>query len=184
VALFALVMAGFAVAPYLSLLPIGALALLLRTASWATDSARERRWRRGRSRWYDGLLTAISTPWYLLLATVGTVMLVGCAAVLAFVAGLGYLLFRAPQGPAPAVMGAVLAVALWCGPGSARVRRPTREVVGRLAHGAWPTRIAVIKLEAGAELSGYVAATRGVDWAPGAAAPWAPGTMLGGLLGY
>ncbi len=183
-ALFALVVAGFAVAPYLSLVPIGVLALLLRTGSWMTEAARERRWRRGRSRWYDGLLTALSTPWYLLVAAVGTVVLVACAVGLAFAAGIGYLLFRAPQGPALAVTGVVLALALWCGPGSGRVRRPTRALVGRLSTGAWPTRIVALLLAAGAVMCGYVAGTGGVDWAPGGGAPWGAGTMLGGLLGY
>jgi len=182
-ALFALVVAGFAAAPYLSLVPIAVLALLLRTASWAADSARERKWRRGRSRWYDGLLTAVSTPWYLLVATAGTALLVGCAAMLAFVAGIGYLLFPAPRGLVLAMMGAVLAAALWCGPGSSRVRRPTRELVARVSLAGWPTRIAVLLLGVGAVACGYVAATGGVDWAPGAGAPWAPGTLLGGLLG-
>ena len=182
-ALFALVLTGFAVAPYLSLLPIGVAALLLRTASWATEAARDRKWRRGHSRWYDGMLTALSTPWYLLIATAGTVVLMACAAFLAFVAGIGYLLFRGPQGPALAVMGAVLGLALWCGPGSRRVRRPTRELVGRLSAGVWPTRVTVALLAAGALVCGYVAFTGGVDWSPAAGAPWAPSTILGGLLG-
>jgi hypothetical protein len=183
-ALFALVLTGFAVAPYLSLVPIGIAVLLLRTGSWAAESARDRKWRRGRTRWYDGVLTALSTPWYLLIATIGTVVLMACAAVLAFVAGIGYLLFRGPQGPALGVMGAVLGLALWCGPGSLRVRRPTRELAGRLSIGVWPTRVTVAVLAAGAVLCGYVAFSGGVDWSPAAAAPWAPGTVLGGLLGF
>jgi len=182
-ALFVLVLAGFAAAPYLSLVPIGVAALLLRTGSWTAESARDRRWRRGRGRWYDGLVTVLSTPWYLLVATTGTLVLMACAALLAFVAGVGYLLFRLPPGPVPALMGAVLALSLWCGPGSRRVRSATNGMAGRLSLGAWPTRATVVVLVAGAVACGYVAATTGVDWRPGAGAPWAPGTVLGGLLG-
>jgi hypothetical protein len=56
-------------------------------------------------------------------------------------------------------------------------------MAGRLSLGAWPTRATVVVLVAGAVACGYVAATTGVDWRPGAGAPWAPGTVLGGLLG-
>jgi serine/threonine protein kinase len=182
-ALFLLVLAGFAAAPYLSLVPIGVAALLLRAGSWTAESARDRRWRRGRGRWYDGPLTVLSTPWYLLVATTGTLVLMACAALLAFVAGVGYLLFRLPPEPVPALMGAVLALSLWCGPGSRRVRSAANGMAGRLSLGAWPTRATVVVLVAGAVACGYVAATSGVDWGPGAGAPWAPGTVLGGLLG-
>ena len=183
VALLALVLAGFAAAPYLSLVPIGIAALLLRTGSWTAESASQRRWRRGRSRWYDGPLTVLSTPWYLLVATTGTLVLMACAALLAFVAGVGYLLFRLPPGPVPVLMGAVLGLSLWSGPGSRRIRSATGGLAGRLSLGAWPTRAAVVVLVAGAVACGYVAATSGVDWRPAGGAPWAPGTVLGGLLG-
>ncbi|HET7358419.1 MAG TPA: serine/threonine-protein kinase [Nocardioidaceae bacterium] len=183
IALFLLVVAGFAAAPYLSLVPIGIAALLLRTGSWTAESASQRRWRRGRRRWYDGPLTVLSTPWYLLVATTGTLVLMACAALFAFVGGVGYLLFRLPPGPVPALMGAVLGLSLWCGPGSRRVRSATGGMAGRLTLGAWPTRATVVVLVAGAVGCGYVAATTGVDWRPGAGAPWAPGTVLGGLLG-
>lgn len=183
IALFALVLAGFAAAPYLSLVPIGVAALLLRTGSWTAESASQRKWRRGRGRWYDGPLTALSTPWYLLVATTGTLVLMACAALLAFVGGVGYLLFRLPPGPVPALMGAVLGLTLWSGPGSRRVRSATGGMASRLSLGVWSTRATVAVLVAGAVACGYVAATTGVDWRPGAGAPWAPGTLLGGLLG-
>jgi len=129
--LFAGVTVGFALAPYLSMSVIGLLALAIRTFSWTSESARERQWRRGRSRWYDGPLTALTSPWYLLVATGGTLMLLLWSAALAFLVGLAYLLFNLPMIPGLMSMGAVLAFSMWWGPGSRRLRVPTRQLVVR-----------------------------------------------------
>ncbi len=86
--LFATATLGFARAPYLCLLLAAVLALAVRTVSWTTESARQRQHLRGRRRWYDGPLTVARSPWYLVVATGGTLMLLLWAAFVAFVVGL------------------------------------------------------------------------------------------------
>ena len=58
--LFAVVVLGFARAPYLSLAAVGALTLAVRTVSWTTDSARRRQQVRGGPRWYDAPLAVLA----------------------------------------------------------------------------------------------------------------------------
>lgn len=179
--LFALVALGFATAPYVSLALIGATALALRTYSWTAEAARERSFRRGH-RWYDGPLAAISSPWYLLVATGGTVMLMLWSVALACLAGLGVLIFRVPAPWGLVVMGGVLALALWWGPGARRLRRPTRSLV-RTATSAVPlgwTSIGLVGVAA--VLCAYLLVTSGVDWQPMPGAPWRQGTLLGDVV--
>src|SRR4051812_33083792 len=116
--LLASVSLGFAAAPYLCLAVLCLLALLVRTVSWTTGSARHRQQLRGRRRWYDGVLTVASSPWYLVVAAAGPVMLLLWAAFVALAVGTAYLLFGAPLVPGLLVMGGSLAVSLWWGPGS------------------------------------------------------------------
>ena len=180
--LFAVVVLGFARAPYLSLAAVGALTLAVRTVSWTTDSARRRRQVRGGPRWYDGPLTVLSSPWYLVVATAGTLVLLVWAALVGFVAGFAYLLFRAPLVPGLLLMGAVVALAVWWGPGSRRVRGPTRGLVRDATVNAWVGWLAVAAVVAVAVLLGLGLRTDGVLWDPVAGPPWRAGTVLGDLL--
>ncbi|HEX6249698.1 MAG TPA: protein kinase [Nocardioidaceae bacterium] len=182
--LFALVAVGFALAPYLSTAVLAVAALALRTWSWTVEAAQDRAWRRGRRRWYDGPLAAVTAPWYLLVATGGTLVLVLWAAALAFLVGLGLLLFRLPVESGLLVMGAVLGFAAWWGPGARRLRRPTRQAVLRLTRRAWVGWTAVAVVVAAVALTGYLLATSGVVWDPQPGPPWRDETMLGRLLGY
>ncbi len=180
-ALAVLVACGFAVAPYVTVVLAGLLALLARTASWTGESVeRRRRWRG--PRWYDGPVTVLSVPWYLLVATAGTLLLVGTAAALTALTGLAYLLFAAPVAPGMLLMGAVLGQSLWWGPGSTRLRHPVRRLAGTLALRPRTRWAALGVLAAGVLVCGYLASTAGVTWSPMAGAPWRAGTLLGGLV--
>ncbi len=180
--LFAVVVLGFARAPYLSLAAVGALTLAVRTVSWTTDSARRRQQVRGGPRWYDAALTVLSSPWYLVVATAGTLVLLVWAALVGFVAGFAYLLFRAPLVPGLLLMGAVVALAVWWGPGSRRVRGPTRGLVRGATVNAWVGWLAVAAVVAAAVLLGLGLRTDGVLWNPAAGSPWRAGTLLGDVL--
>jgi predicted Ser/Thr protein kinase len=182
--LFAVVTLGFARAPYLSLLVACAVALGVRTVSWTTESARQRQHQRGRRRWYDSALTLASSPWYLVVATGGTIVLLLWSALVAFVVGFAYLMFRGPLVPGLLVMGAVLSVSLWWGPGSRRVRLPTRRLVLGATRRAWTGWLAVALVVAAAVLCGWSLAGSGVVWDPQPGPPWRSGTMLGGLAGW
>ena len=181
--LFAVVTLGFAAAPYLGLALVGVAALLVRAWSWTTEAARERSWRRGR-RWYDGPLAVLSAPWYLLVATGGTLMLLVWAAALTFLTGMGLLLFRLPVESSLLVMGAVLAFTLWWGPGGRRLRTPTRSLVLSATRWRWLGWVAVLGTAAAAGMCAYLLATSGVSWSPQPGPPWRTGTLLGDVVRF
>ena len=179
---FATVTLGFARAPYLALLVAGLLALLVRTFSWTTDSARQRQHLRGRRRWYDGPLTLATSPWYLVVATAGTMMLLLWSAFVAFVVGFAYLLFRGPLEPGLLLMGAVFGLSLWWGPGSRRLRVPSRRLVLLTTRNVWVGWAGVAVVATAAALCAYALATGGVAWDPKPGPPWRSGTLLGDVL--
>ncbi len=182
-ALFAAVTLGFARAPYLSLAAVAPLTLAVRTVSWTSDAARARRQERGR-RWYDAPLIVLSSPWYLLVATAGTLLLLVWAALVGFLAGFAYLLFRGPLVPGLLLTGAVVALALWWGPGSRRVRVPVRRLARGADRHAWPAWLGVAVVVAVAGLLAAGLQADGVLWAPDVGSPWRPGTLLGTVLGW
>jgi len=180
--LFASVTSAFAAAPYVALVGLAAVALLVRTLSWTTESARERQHLRGRRRWYDGVLTVLTVPWYLVVATAGTLVLLLWAACAAFAAGFAYLLFRGPLVPGLLLMGAVLSLSLWWGPGSRRLRTPTRRLVRAAARRPWLGWSLVTVLAATAVVCLSALSANGVLWEPSAGPPWRADTLLGDLL--
>ena len=180
--LFATVTVGFARAPYLSLAAIGVLALVVRTISWTSESARQRQLFRGRRRWFDAPLAVVSTPWYLVVATGGTVMLMLWSALLAFAVGFAYQLFRGPLVPGLLAMGAVLALALWWGPGGRRLRQPVRRLVAGATRNSWVGWVSIALVAGVAALLALGLLGDGVIWDPAAGSPWRAGTPLGTLL--
>ncbi|MGH3331202.1 MAG: protein kinase domain-containing protein [Nocardioidaceae bacterium] len=180
--MFALVSTGFAMAPYLSLAVLALVTLGVRTFSWTTESARDRQWRRGRRRWYDGPLTVATSPWYLIVATGGTLMLMVWSAALAFLVGLVYLLFGLPMVPGLLTMGAVLAFSLWWGPGSRRLRVPARKLVVLATRESWLGWTSVGMLAVAVALCAYALSSAGVVWDPQPGPPWRPGTLLGDAI--
>jgi hypothetical protein len=180
--LFATLSLGFALAPYLCLLTVCVLAMVVRTVSWTTESARDRQLRRGRRRWYDPVLTAVSSPWYAVIATAGTLLLLLWSAAVAFTAGFAYLLFSLPLVPGLLLMGALLGISLWWGPGSRRIRTPVRRLVLAGTSRAWTGWFAIAFLAVVAALCAYALLTGGVLWDPKPGPPWRSGTLLGDLL--
>ncbi len=181
--LLAVVTAGFATAPYLTVGVAAALALVVRTVSWTTESARQRQHLRGRRRWYDAPLTVLSSPWYLLVAAGGTLALVLWAVMVILAAGLVLMISPVPTPAVLLLLGAILGVTLWWGPGGARLRRPTHRLVGAAVRDPWVgwTVVAAVALVAGA--LGWAALTQDVVWDPQPGPPWRAGTLLHGLLG-
>jgi predicted Ser/Thr protein kinase len=175
---------AFAHAPYLCLMVLAPLVLLVRTLSWTTDSARARQHLRGRRRWYDGALTVLSTPWYLVVAVAGTLVLMVWAVLVAFATGFAYLLFGGPRLPGMLLMGAVLSLSLWWGPHARRLREPTRRLTLALTGRAPTGWVAVGVVVVAAAVGLALLLTGGVHWDPRAGAPWRPGTLLGRLAGW
>ncbi|MGN6132660.1 MAG: protein kinase domain-containing protein [Nocardioidaceae bacterium] len=179
-ALAALVACGFVAAPYLTFGLAALLALVARTTSWTGDAVdRRRRWR-GR-RWYDGPVAVLTAPWYLLVATAGTVLLALSAAAVTVVAGAGLLLFRVPPAAGMLLAGAGLSQALWWGPGGRRVRRPVRRVARAAVRHRWAGWALAGGMLVVAVCALWVGSTAGATWSPSPGAPWRDGTWLGGL---
>jgi predicted Ser/Thr protein kinase len=181
--LFTGVAAGFALAPYVTFLAVAAVALLVRTVSWTTEAARERQHLRGRRRWYDAPLTVATSPWYLVVATGGTLMLLAWSGSVTFVSALVAAL-ALPLVPALLLAGAVLAFTLWWGPGGKRLRLPTYRALGATTRDPWIgwTVLAGVALVVGALAWGLAAGE--VSWSPRPGPPWRAGTLLGGLVGW
>ncbi|MGZ8735947.1 MAG: protein kinase domain-containing protein [Nocardioides sp.] len=179
---FGSVAAGVAVAPYLTFVLLAALALTVRTISWTTESARERQHLRGRRRWYDGPLTLATSPWYLVVAAGGTVMLLAWAGLVTSMVGLVVALFRPSASFGLLVIGGVLALTLWWGPGAKRLRLPTQRILAGATRDPWIgwTVVAGVGIVFVALLFAFAAGD--VSWAPQPGPPWRDGTMLGRLL--
>ncbi|MCD4524701.1 serine/threonine-protein kinase [Nocardioides sp. cx-173] len=164
--------AGLSLAPWVVAALVCLVVWLLRSGSLAASAAGDRRLRRGR-RWYDGPQVLLGAPWHLVQSVGGTLMLLTWSAGLAVSAALvGYALAASVQ-PMLFVMGLVLAVSLWWGPGGSRVRRPVSRVVHPLARtqGAWSVAmVALLVLAAGL---GLRAAGAGTTWSPAQDQPFA-----------
>jgi serine/threonine protein kinase len=179
--LFALVASGFALAPYLAFGLVAVAALLVRTVSWTGQASRERQHYRGR-RWYDGPLAVVTAPWYLVVATGGTLVLMLWAATLTFTSGIALLLFRPPLTACLLLMGGVLALSVWWGPGALRLRRPVRSLLVSTTRRPWTGWAGLGLLSVVTALVCYGVLTSGVQWSPSPGAPWRAGTLLGQLL--
>jgi hypothetical protein len=179
---FAAVAAGFGVAPYLTFLVVALGALVVRTLSWTSESARQRQHLRGRRRWYDALLTVASTPWYLVVAAGGTVMLMAWAGFITFMVGLAAALLAPSVSVALLVLGGVLALTVWWGPGAKRLRLPVRRAIASASHDPWVgwTVVAAVGIFLGAVVYAYLSGEP--TWSPASGAPWGEGTVLGSLL--
>ncbi|CAN5307769.1 hypothetical protein BH18ACT9_BH18ACT9_04260 [soil metagenome] len=178
-AMLGLCASGFALAPYLTMLAMAFVTLAVRTVSWTVDSARERQHLRGRRRWYDGALTVSSTPWYLVVATGGTLMLLLWSGSMTLVVGLGWAALGLPLTSGLLVLGVVLGLTLWWGPGARRLRGQTHRIVGLAVREPWVgwTVLAAVALVLGA--LAWSAWTGDVMWDPQPGPPWRAGTALG-----
>lgn len=68
-------------------------------------------------------------------------------------------------------IGVALAVGLWWGPGSERLRSPVHRVVDPLARQGVPWLLVTLLVAAGASGLGAAASAQGTSWAPDDAAP-------------
>lgn len=171
-ALGGVVIGGIAYAPYLALAVLFIAAWLLRSGSLAAASAGSRRDRRG-VKWYDGIQLLLAAPWHVVAGLGGTLLLllwsVGIAAAVAllcFAASLSML-------TSLAVIGASVAVGLWWGPGSERVRSPIHRVADPLARRGVPWLLVTLLVAALASGLGAAASESGTSWAPYDDAPFA-----------
>jgi len=163
---------GVAAYPWVATAVVLVVVWLLRSGSLTASAVGDRRRLRGR-RWYDGPQLLLSAPWGLVRSIPSTLVLALWSAGLAAAAGLICYAFATTVPATLLVCGTVLGLALACGPGGNRVRRP----LARLVHPAAATGTGWV-LAAGvlAALVGVLAwqlQDGGPSWAPATDQPLA-----------
>lgn len=179
-ALGGVVTGAIAYAPYLALGVVFVAVWLLRSGSLAAASAGSRRERRG-AKWYDGIQLLLAAPWHVVAGLGGTLLLllwslgIGAAvALLCFAASLSML-------TSLGLIGASVALGLWWGPGSERLRSPVRRVADPLARRGVPWLLVTLLVAATATGLGAAASAQGTDWSPYDSAPFADVRLPGWL---
>lgn len=172
-----------AYAPYFGTFLVALVVLGLRTVSVTRQRHAVRRIVRGRPKWTDVPRTTLGTPWYAVVALGGTLAAIGWGIGASVAVGLLLYLFGLGVVPGLGVMGVVLTLSLWWGPGSGRLRETTRRLVDRTAQGAWQGWFAVGSLALLTVVLGATLVSQGPDWSPNAGAPWSSG-FLAEVLSY
>ncbi|HEX2174707.1 MAG TPA: serine/threonine-protein kinase [Nocardioidaceae bacterium] len=168
---------GVALAPYVAAAVTFVVAWLVRTASWSMDAMADRRALRGQRK-SDGVVRALTAPWYLVVSLAGSVVLlvVACAAA----ALLATVLWAVGVQDSRALFagGLLGGLALWWGPGGRRLRRPTRRAVWTAAQGE-TAGVAGVGIVLGAVVVLLLAvASAGVQWWPDTGPPFDPRALL------
>ena len=152
-------------APWLTLAVVAVLVWLLRSGSLAASAAGARRTFRG-ARWYDGPQLLLASPWHVVQAIPGAVLLLLWSLGLALATALLCYAFAVGQQATLGGCGVVLALALWWGPGGSRLAGPVTRLVHPLSRSLVPWLVTwVLVLGAAAGLAA-LAETRGTDWSP------------------
>ncbi|GAB3259444.1 hypothetical protein GCM10027425_21820 [Alteromonas gracilis] len=172
-----------AYAPYFGTFLVALVVLALRTVSVTRQRHAVRRIVRGRAKWTDVPRTTLGTPWYAVVALGGTLAAIGWGIGASVAVGLLLYLFGLGVVPGLGVMGVVLTLSLWWGPGSGRLRETTRRLVDRTAQGTWQGWFAVGSLALLTVVLGATLVSQGPDWSPNAGAPWSSG-FLAEVLSY
>jgi hypothetical protein len=177
-ALLAVVVAGVVAAPYVTGVIVAGGAALLRWFSVIGSSASSRRQIRG-PKWYDGVVTTVTTPVDLVASIPGTVLLLSTAGLLVASTALVCLAADVPPEQGLAGLGALLGLTVWFAPGGRRVRSPLQRIGFPVAQVPWFWVIGLVCL--GAATAGLLwnALDAGTSWSPADGAPWRPGTWLG-----
>ncbi|QBR94013.1 serine/threonine-protein kinase [Nocardioides euryhalodurans] len=152
-------------APWLAVAVIAALVWVLRAGSLAGSAAGARRELRG-SRWYDGPQLLVASPWHVVQAVPGALLLLLWSLGLALACGLVCYAVAASEPVTLFACGAVLGLALWLGPGGSRLSGPVNRVVHPLSRSVGPWLVAFVVVVGGAVGLAAAAEARGSDWGP------------------
>ncbi|NPC95617.1 serine/threonine-protein kinase [Nocardioides sp. zg-DK7169] len=163
---------GVAAYPWLATAAVLVVVWLLRSGSLAASAVGERRRLRGR-RWYDGPQLLLSAPWGLVRSIPSTLVLVLWSVGLSAAAGLVCYALATALPATLVVCGTVLALALACGPGGNRVRRPLARVVHPAAASGSSWVLAAAVLVAVVGTLAWQLQDGGPSWAPGVDQPLA-----------
>jgi hypothetical protein len=166
-----LVATAFRAAPYLTLLVVGLTVLVTRGVSRSEEALHRRRLSRG-TKWHDAPRSVLAYPWHVLRGSAGALVLFVVAAGVTVCVTASLVLLGLGTPDALLVGGGCLALMVWEGPGSARVRTP----LGRLATTAARNPVATFVVAGAlavllvATVSAYLG--NGVSWTPDDGPPW------------
>ncbi len=172
-ALGLLVATAVAAWPYLAITTTLVVTWLLCAATRTASAHHGRTSLRG-SRWYDVLVAPLSTPWHLVAAVPGALLLSLWSLGLALAGTLLCYAFGLAHSTTLFVAGLCLAAGVWLGPGSVRVRWPLLLVARPLARRTTPWLVGLLLLLAAAALAALLAGDH-TGWAPLGAPPWLRG---------
>ncbi|HWI43757.1 MAG TPA: protein kinase [Nocardioides sp.] len=162
---------AFAAAPWVSALVVVLAVWLLRAGSLAASAVAERRTLRG-AKWHDPLLWAFTSPWHLVRAVTGTVVLVLWSGGLGIAAALLCYALAVDLSSSLLVGGAVLTVALWTGPGGSRFRSPVSRALNPWCRRSGPWLFLCAALLAISVALGVLGVAHGVSWVPWDSGPF------------
>ena len=172
-ALGLLVATAVAAWPYLAIITMLVVTWLLCAATRTASAHHGRTSLRG-SRWYDVLVAPLSTPWHLVAAVPGALLLSLWSLGLALAGTLLCYAFGLAHSTTLFVAGLCLAAGVWLGPGSVRVRWPLLLVARPLARRTTPWLVGLLLLLAAAALAALLAGDH-TEWSPLGAPPWLSG---------
>ena len=152
-------------APWLTLALVAVLVWLLRSGSLAASAAGARRTVRGH-RWYDGPQLLLASPWHVVQAIPGALLLLLWSLGLALACALVGYAFAASTQVTLFACGVVLAGSLWWGPGGSRLSGPVNRVVRPLSRSLVRWCVAWLLVLAAAVGAGALASQQGTDWSP------------------
>ena len=138
---------------------------LLRSGSLAASAAGARRTVRGH-RWYDAPQLLLASPWHVVQAIPGALLLLLWSLGLALACGLVGYAFAASMQATLFACGVVLAGSLWWGPGGSRLSGPVNRVVRPLSRSLVRWLVAWLLVLAAGIGVGALATQQGTDWAP------------------
>ncbi len=158
-------------APYVTAGLVGAVLLLVRGMSHSAQATWARRSVRGR-RWFDAPLAVTTYPWHLVRGSLGALALLAFGGLVGAAVTAGLVLGGWPATQALPAGGATLAVAVWAGPGSGRVREPLGRAASSAARHAsvWWLVTAALAVLGGAWW--WAGQQQGVLWEPAPGPPW------------
>ena len=156
---------GLTAYPWLTLVLLGLSTWLLRGASLAGSAAGWRRSVRG-ARWYDGPQLLLASPWHLVQAIPGAVLLLLWSLGLGLACALICYALTAGEQVTLFASGLVTVLALWLGPGGSRFRGPVTRMVHPLCRRLGPWLLVWVLVAGGAIGLAVLAAERGTHWDP------------------
>jgi hypothetical protein len=124
-------------APYIAAVLVLAMVWFVRTASVSGDAQLQRRALRGPRR-SDGFVRTVVWPWHFFVAMWGSLALVVSGLVAAVAVAAFTVMVGQPEWRGTLFGGLTLALCLWWGPGSTRLRNRTRRLVWRAATPSQP----------------------------------------------